>query len=111
MPLLAPPEEPPRDIRALSGNHPLAGLTVGNLSPAFAEELGLDPNKTGVIVLKADRGPAARLGLRPADMIVRIGERVIDTTATLAEVMSRPRREWRITVDRAGRKLSVVVQG
>lgn len=111
VPLLAPPEEPPRDIRALSGNHPLAGVTVANLSPAFAEELGLDPNKTGVIVLKADRGPAARLGLRPADMIVRIGERVIDTTATLAEVMSRPRREWRITVDRAGRKLSVVVQG
>ena len=108
--VIAAPEEPPRDIRILSGKNPLVGATVGNLSPAFAEELGIDMNKTGVIVLKVDRGPAARLGLRPGDIVVGVGDRVIDTTATLVDEISRPRREWRVAVDRGGRTLSVTVQ-
>ena len=36
------PEVPPRNVTDLAGNQPLAGARVANLSPALAEELGLD---------------------------------------------------------------------
>lgn len=111
VPLIAPPEDPPRDIRDLQGRHPLSGARVGNLSPAFAEELGIDSNRTGVIVLQVQRGAAARLGLRPGDIVVRIDDQAIDTTAILTDVLRRDRREWRITVNRNGENLSVVVRG
>jgi hypothetical protein len=42
MPLAAPPEDPPREKSPLDGRHPLSGATVVNLSPAVAEEMGLD---------------------------------------------------------------------
>src|SRR3546814_6693228 len=48
--LVEAPETPPRDITQLQGNQPLAGATVGNLSPAFAEEIGADTLDRGVII-------------------------------------------------------------
>jgi Do/DeqQ family serine protease len=38
-----PPATPAKDEQTLSGRNPLSGLTVVNLSPAVADELGADP--------------------------------------------------------------------
>jgi serine protease Do len=111
VPLIAPPEHPPRDIRSLGGRHPMTGAAVANLSPAFAEELNIDSNKTGVIVLEVKGGPAARLGLKPGDIVVRVGETVIDTTESLVAALERSRAEWRIVINRGGETMSVVVRG
>ena len=40
--LEAPPETPPADRTTIKGRNPFAGATVANLSPAVADELGLD---------------------------------------------------------------------
>ena len=39
----------------IGGRNPLTGASVGNLSPAFAEELRIDETK-GVVVLSTERG-------------------------------------------------------
>ena len=45
------PETPPREETLLEGDNPLAGATVANLSPALAEELGIDDAWEGVVVV------------------------------------------------------------
>ena len=51
--LIAPIEDPPRDVRDLPGRHPLAGCKVANLSPAVAQEVGMDDDtREGVVVLE-----------------------------------------------------------
>ena len=41
--LARPPETPPRSLTTIGGDNLLTGVTVGNLSPAFAQELGAGP--------------------------------------------------------------------
>ena len=110
--LEAPPETPPRQITDLAGEHPLAGLKVANLSPAFAEEIGADPLASGVIVLAVARGsPAARLRLRPGDFIVRIDGTDIATVDQLERELQRPRRNgWRIVFRRRDQLVNLVVR-
>ena len=65
VPLMAPPEDPPRDRSLLDGRQPLSGATVVNMSPAVADELGLIEWKDGVAVAGSDSPapmPAASCG-------------------------------------------------
>jgi serine protease Do len=102
--LVAPPETPPRDITELDGRQPLAGATVANLSPALAEELGLDTLARGVIILKLDRrSPARRFRFRNGDQVLRVNESRIALVADLVAVMKKPVEEWQITMQRGGK--------
>ena len=87
-----PPEDPPREVTDIRGGSPVAGARVANLSPALAEELGLDTMAMahGVIVLGiAPRSPANRIRLRPSDIVVRINSQAIGTVHEL-------KRPWMI---------------
>src|SRR6478736_4982408 len=53
------PETKPRDIVAIKGRWPLTGLTVGNMSPALAEELSIDFSGEGVVVTEVAPGTPA----------------------------------------------------
>ena len=111
LPLERAPELPPRDETRLDGRQPLAGSVVANLSPALAEEIGLE-RWSGVIVMHVvRRGVARRLGFRPGDIIRSIeGERV-QSVDHLVELVRGPRDRWRIVLERGGRSLSVEVPG
>ena len=111
LPLVAPPENPPRDARRLEGRHPLAGATVANLSPTLNRELELSMFSSGVAVLRVGRGPAARLGLRRGDILLEIAGRAVETTAGLARALSRERREWPLAIRRGSETLRVVARG
>lgn len=69
--LAAPPEVPARELTPITGRGILAGVTIANLSPAYAQELGAGLPEKGVVVVQiAGAAPAARLGyLRPGDII------------------------------------------
>ena len=69
------PASPPKDQRTLTGRQPLQGATVVNLSPAVADEYGLDPFLHGVIIVKLNGGIAARVGFRPGDIVRRVNGR------------------------------------
>lgn len=106
------PEDPPRDVTRLSGNHPFAGAAVANLSPALAEELEVSTLATGVIVIDVQRGsPAGQVGLRPGDIVADVNGTAIDTVTTLVNATNRRASAWRLTVRRGGRQLQVTVSG
>ena len=85
--LAAPPENPPRNLSLIGGDNLLNGVTVGNLSPAFAQELGAGLPERGVVVYSvAANAPAARLGfLRPGDIISAINGKPITTIEQLRQ--------------------------
>ena len=88
------------DLRNLSGQHPLDGTRVTALSPALADELGLDEDG-GVVVVQVRSGSIAqRLGFQPGDIVLSIGnDRISDVTA-LEQAVKQRRRVWQLQVKR-----------
>ncbi|OYQ36103.1 serine protease [Sandarakinorhabdus cyanobacteriorum] len=79
--LAAPPENPPRSLTKLSGRSILTGVTLGNLSPAYAQELGAGLPEQGVVVVAIDaNAPAARF-LRPGALIETLGGQPVKSVA------------------------------
>ncbi|HEY2708384.1 MAG TPA: Do family serine endopeptidase [Caulobacteraceae bacterium] len=110
--LSTPPDAPAKDERTLTGNNPLNGATVINLSPAAATDLGLDPFAgTGVIVTGIAGGYAARLGLQPGDFIRSVNGLSINTVAGLSAAISAPAQTWTLVIERNGQRITAQVQG
>ncbi len=107
----AAPETPPRDARTLDGRTPFTGATVANLSPKLAGELDMTQTDMGVVVTDVEPGsPAARLGLKPKDIIASLNGREVESTEELEEDAANGRSGWRIEVDRNGQRLVQVVR-
>ena len=103
----APPATPAREERALRGRNPFDGATVVNLSPAVADELGLDPFLgRGVMVTNIARGFAMNAGLRPGDLIKRVNGREIGAVADLTAVLASDTNQWQVTIVRAGQDIT-----
>ena len=65
----------------------------------------------GVVVTEVDRNsPAARLGLRPKDIIASLNGRDVVSTEELEEDAANERGGWRIEVDRNGQRLVQTVR-
>jgi Do/DeqQ family serine protease len=111
--LVAPVEDPPRDARGLTGRHPLAGCKVANLSPAVAQEVGMDDDtREGVVVLEVEqRTPAARLGVRRGDIVVAINDEKVTSVAQLDQVLAGSGGGWRLSVERGGKLFNIAIQG
>ncbi|WP_306887203.1 DegQ family serine endoprotease [Amorphus orientalis] len=107
-----PPETTPRDTRELLGSSPLTGAQVMNLSPAVAEEVGIDFVDEGVVVSDIRPGSTAqRVGLQRGDIVVEINGNEIETTRYLEELSEERPRVWRITIERDGRRLQMAFRG
>jgi serine protease Do len=79
--LAAPPENPPRRITRIAARSILTGVTVANLSPAYAQELGAGLPEQGVVVVAIDpNAPAARF-LRPGALLESVGGQSVKTVA------------------------------
>ncbi|MEW5703089.1 MAG: DegQ family serine endoprotease [Pseudomonadota bacterium] len=99
--LMPPPEDPPRNETQLDGAHPFAGAKAANLSPALAEELGVDGMRPGVVVLEIVRGsPANRIGLEVGDVVLKINDQDIKLVKNLMDSLAKPTTTWRITLRR-----------
>lgn len=101
------PETPERTVTRLDGRHPFQGITVGNLSPRFAEELGLHPMRQGVVVLEIEpRSPAGRFGfVRVGDIVMNVQNKDVGSVAELLEVTAEPWDSWVYRVRRGDRIL------
>lgn len=106
--LVAPPKLPARKDSWLPGIHPLSGAKVASLSPALAEELGLDSGITGVVVLQVRRGSSAlKLGLRPGDIIRAFTDQPISTVAELRNATIPSLGGWGFVVNRQGEMIGM----
>ena len=104
--LAAAPETVPRDQRVIAGDSPLAGLTVLNLSPAVADELSYHGEPKGVVVSDvADGSNASEIGFIRGDIIAKVNDVTIDSTAKLASVAGGSSRSWDLTIKRNGRTI------
>ena len=105
--LQLPPNEPPRNESWMPNLSPLRGARVASLSPAFADEIGVDSGISGVVVLDVRVGAGAyRLGLREGDIIRDIDGRPVRTVDDLLTFRITPFKSSRITLERAGSVLT-----
>ena len=111
--LIAPVEDPPRDARDLLGRHPLTGCKVANLSPAVAQEVGVDDDtREGVVVLEVKgKTPAARLGVKRGDIVVAVNNEKVKSVAELVSVLDLAGGGWRLSVERGGKVFNLAIQG
>ncbi|MHA7240531.1 S1C family serine protease [Arthrobacter sp. TMS1-12-1] len=72
-----------------TAEHAFMGLAPGQITPQIAEQLNLE-DTTGVVVLSVSRGgPADDAGIRPGDIITRIGDEDITTPEDLLAALRR----------------------
>ncbi|MEM6383494.1 MAG: Do family serine endopeptidase [Pseudomonadota bacterium] len=101
--LEGPPETTPRDIRLIDGGSPFTGLQVVNLSPAVAQELGIDQSN-GVMITDVRRGsPAEQLGWRQGDLVLQVNGVQVSDTEMLETLAAARVRRWDIVFERDGR--------
>jgi serine protease Do len=109
--LTALPDLPARELSELQGRSPFAGATVGNLNPAFDDELGLEPTARGVVVDKvAPMSAAQRLGLEPGDIVASLNRQPVESVAQLQQQLDGGSGPWTVAVRRNGKLLTVTVQ-
>jgi Do/DeqQ family serine protease len=109
MRLIAAPETVARDESELDARSPLSGLTVANLSPAVAEEVGLSAEMLGVVAVEVKAGSPAEL-FKKGDVIAAVNGEAIDSVATLKTALAERQRRWTIGVVRGTRKLILKYQ-
>lgn len=106
------PEIPPRDLTRLSGRHPLQGAEVGNLSPALALEMGLDPFADGVVITQIGADSTARhYRLQRGDLVVSVNEDSVRLVGDLVRAMEQAGGEWRLRLRRGDRYFNIAVRG
>jgi serine protease Do len=89
--LAPPPERPARQLTRIGDQSILAGVTIANLSPAYAQELGVGLPEEGVVVVQIlGTAPAARLGfLKPGDLIEAVGGQPVNSVADVAALAAK----------------------
>ena len=108
--LNAPPALPPPDATRLGGAFPLSGALVVNLSPATADDLGIDPFERGVAVSAVSPDTAAaRLGVKPGDIILSINGTELKSVGDLRRAIEGQPTSWRLSFRRGNRTLNVVI--
>jgi Do/DeqQ family serine protease len=109
--LKAAPETIPRRKYEIGGRSLFSGATVYNLSPATAEELGMDRNKTGVVVASVkSRSFAHQYRLRKLDIIRNINEQEVTGTRQLKKFLGQRQQIWEFVIERKGRLLRRIVR-
>ncbi len=110
--LIAPPEVPARDTFSLDRASVLSGITVANLSPAVAEEIGFyGALNEGVIVMAVKAGSAAdSMGLKAGDVVIAINREMIASVQEFKTVMQSISRAMLIKVLRNGQIISAVIR-
>ena len=88
------------------------GLALAPLTPEFRQRLRLPDDATGVVIADVARNsPAAREGLRPGDLIKRVGSREVSTPGEVIDEVKRltDRKAVLLLISRAGNDRFVAV--
>jgi S1-C subfamily serine protease len=101
-----------RDEIVLTSRSPFQGAKVANISPAVADELRLDADAEGVVVIDLGEGTtAAGVGFQKGDVIRAVNNQKIARTSDLEKATRVTSRIWRIIVVRGGQQINVTLGG
>jgi Do/DeqQ family serine protease len=113
---LAPPPGTAKAERfQIAGNNPFNGTEAAEVSPALAEELGLDPFKfeNGVMIYTVpSRTYARRAGFQPGDIIREINGASIRNRREFEAAVRRAESGdgvWRLAIERNGRRIETTL--
>jgi Do/DeqQ family serine protease len=108
--LVLPPEIPLRNEQQIRGYSPFSGAKAANLSPALAEELGME-QYAGVVIIETEANSAARrAGFLPGDIIVQVNGADIGTVDQLQAAAAERARVWRLVVRRGGSEITSLMR-
>lgn len=111
LPMIAAPEHSVRDEVELSGDSPLSGARIANLSPALAERYRLPDGMEGVVIVAVDpRGAAAELGLGKGDIIAAINGAPMTNVKDVQTASQAKTRNWRLTIQRDGSVINLMIR-
>ncbi len=91
----------------------LSGITVADLTPLIARQLGVGSEEKGVVVVKIEHGsPADEAGIRKGDIIQEIDRQEIRNLNDFNKIISRlgVKDTVLLFINRGGRKFYVTVQ-
>jgi Do/DeqQ family serine protease len=103
VPLIAAPETPPRDTRTLGRASALPGLVLSTVNPAVVGEYGLPLSAQGALVEEPGRF-GARVGLRVGDVIEKVSDAPVTTSAEAARALRQRMNMVAITVQRGAER-------
>jgi Do/DeqQ family serine protease len=102
----------PREEIEIQARSPFRGATVANLSPALADELQLDPQREGVVIIAiADGSEAQQVGFQRGDVVLSVNGQKIEKSSDLDHIAHAGGRLWRIVLARGGQQFSFVFSG
>lgn len=109
--LALPPGTNEADLVVLNGQHPFTGAEIAALSPALAEQLGLDLFSEGILVTRIQRGAYAWRVIKPGDRIISINGSVVSTVDDIVRMLreAEGRRNWQIEIERNGQRITGTV--
>tara|TARA_R110002096_G_scaffold73270_30_gene173674 strand:- start:2156 stop:3640 length:1485 start_codon:yes stop_codon:yes gene_type:complete len=110
VPLEAAPEDPPRNITTLKGKHLLSGTKLANLSPAYADEIGVNVYEKGVIVLEVSRSVMQRTSLRSGDIFKEVNGDKVTRVKQIKAALDDDPVNISFTVSRSGRLIECVIR-
>ncbi len=76
-------------IRTGRATHPYIGVTGSDITPETSQQFGLSTTDGALILTVGPRTPAEQAGLRPGDVIVRLGDAKIQTFGDLISAIRR----------------------
>lgn len=107
---MAPPDDPPRREKALSGPHPLNGATVANINPAVAVELGIREEE-GVVIMGFSRRSQALRMAQIGDVIISVNGKDIEDVKDLEKALrDQNHRGWEFIISRDGYRRQVLLR-
>ncbi|MGW8303520.1 MAG: DegQ family serine endoprotease, partial [Desulfobacterales bacterium] len=69
------------------------GMMVQELTPQLAQQLGLDPETTGVVISNIGEGsPAAEAGLRPGDLITEVNRAAVKNLSEYQQALQKVKK-------------------
>ncbi|MCC6008450.1 MAG: trypsin-like peptidase domain-containing protein [Rhodobacteraceae bacterium] len=106
VPMVRPPETPPRAEVTIVGETPLRGLTAVTINPAVITEYGLPLDASGVLVIGL-RDIASRTGLVVGDILLGVNAAPVADTDDLVRAARARGRNWTLDLLREGRRVSL----
>ncbi|MBX2833342.1 MAG: Do family serine endopeptidase [Micavibrio sp.] len=107
---IAPPDEPSREAITLKGKHILQGVSIANINPAVAVELGLQGDEDGVVVMDVPQNSYAGRIVEAGDILMEINGVEIKGPSDVEKALARQTQALVLKINSGGRIQQIVLR-